>query len=244
MGRKHRRYPDNGPRTTLPANQEQWRANRHGQAPSFGIRRPLTLPSSDKIVGLLFDLQEQGIIPDEPKCEVRDSPAITMISRRAVGLVLQRGGADYDLEVARSAMAGSSGCNRRDETLAVRLGKVKPLGRTILYATVESSVVKREIIAANSALAVAGLRPMAKKAREIEPHVTLVNAGRGRAFSGEDLATMTAVLERVLPREVEVEPWDSYPFELFEDEARMPHEWTVLDELQRCTYVQPGLDAS
>jgi hypothetical protein len=220
MGR--RTYPIRGPRTSLVSDREIERAMSKGGMPSFGIRRPVGPELAREIADRALDMQAEGRIPPEKRLRIRDVDlGVTLLSRRVIGAQIQRGRLQgYNLGVARAQIIRSDECGERGQPITeIKRGEVKVFQGRVVYAEVHHEDLEREIDGIHSALAIAGLRGVARREKPFVPHLTLGEVAGYRGFSREEQTVMIEAYEQELPETFGVEGWETYPFDIFDQSA-------------------------
>jgi hypothetical protein len=219
MGR--RTYATRGLREGVGLGREIRRVSPGDGTPSFGIRRPLSREHANLIGKKALDLQESGGLPAASKLEVRDNDmGVTLLSKRVIASQAGRGGlARYNLGVARAQIARSANCTEREEDVpGIKLGEVKIFRSRVVYAEVYDEGLEGEIDGIHASLAAAGLTRIARGERPYVPHLVLGEAAEGKGFNPSEQGLIVEAFGQILPEHVDVEGWESYPFDIFEVE--------------------------
>jgi len=205
-------HPQRGPRTSLVPDREVERALREGGTPSFGIRRQLSEPWADKILGITLQMQAEGGLPDATKVVVCTDLGVTLLGQKVLARRLQRGAiGGQQVRRVRTELARVS--TRRD-TIPIKIGEIHVLKNRVIYAVVTGVEIEREGDGVYAGLVIGGL----KGVERVNGHLTLATALHGRAMSQADQVAAIALLQDRLFGEAEAEPWRTYPKpDVFED---------------------------
>jgi hypothetical protein len=218
MGRNN--YPNHGPRTSLVADREIRQAMRGNSPAAFGIKRMLDFDSSEAVTEATFSkhvLEGGDVLP--LKVELRDPLSVTLLSQKVIGRQLSRGRmAGFNLGKTRALLEKDQDCAGRTDQLKVDIGDIKVYRGRIIYAELLSEQLEEEVVAIGGVLETLGLKGTSRHDMRV-PHLTLGETTKGQMLRVDEQDRIIDELHAVMPVSAVVEPWFTYPYDVFDTSA-------------------------